>query len=139
MRFYIASGLPNFENVRVLAKALTDAGHTWTYDWTAHGSVKDRPEVWEPTALAEMQGVTSADVLILMHPGGRGTHVELGMALAKGIPVIMLGQDPTHGFSGVFYSHPLIYNTAATCGCLNCTLTFVAALELLGLPREKAQ
>ena len=34
MRFYIASGLENAETVSKLAKVLTAAGHTHTYDWT---------------------------------------------------------------------------------------------------------
>ena len=35
MKFYIASGLQNHEQVRSLAKLLKNSGWTHTYDWTS--------------------------------------------------------------------------------------------------------
>ena len=84
---------------------------TITYDWTAHGSVwKDGADRIRKVAQAEMQGVLDADYVVVLLPGGRGTHTELGMALADGKPVILYGTDDD--FSGpktcAFYHHPLV-------------------------------
>ena len=40
-------------------------------------------------AVAEITGIRHADVMIVILPGGRGTHVEIGAALAMGKPVII--------------------------------------------------
>ena len=44
-------------------------------------------------ALKELKGVEEADVLIVLLPGGYGTHVEIGAALARGKPVILHAPD----------------------------------------------
>lgn len=54
-----------------------------TYDWTAHGSVQcEGPERLTEVAELELQGVKDADIVIVLLPGGRGTHCELGIANA---------------------------------------------------------
>lgn len=83
MKFYIASKLENYEQVQYLRDRLKEQGWTHTYDWTQHGSVKSiRTEILKEVAEKEFQGVKDADVVIVLTPQGRGTHVELGMALA---------------------------------------------------------
>jgi len=83
MRFYIASALDNVLAVRELAGILVeDYGWVWAYDWTKHWSVP--PESLQRTAEIaeeEIDGVYDADVIIGLLPGGRGTHMELGMGL----------------------------------------------------------
>jgi nucleoside 2-deoxyribosyltransferase len=44
-------------------------------------------------ALAELAGIREADVLLVLLPGGCGTHVEIGAALALGKPVIIHAPD----------------------------------------------
>jgi nucleoside 2-deoxyribosyltransferase len=81
-KFYIASGLDNFGLVRQVAETLKAAGWTHTYDWTKHGSVAGLGEqAFVDCAKNEVEGVIAADVVIALLPGGRGTHVELGIAL----------------------------------------------------------
>ena len=83
MKFYIASKLENYEQVQYLRDRLKEQGWTHTYDWTQHGSVKSiSTEILKEVAEKEFQGVKDADVVIVLTPQGRGTHVELGMALA---------------------------------------------------------
>jgi nucleoside 2-deoxyribosyltransferase len=83
MKFYIASKLENYEQVQYLRDRLKEQGWTHTYDWTKHGSVKSiSVERLKEVAEKEFQGVVDADVVIILTPQGRGTHVELGMALA---------------------------------------------------------
>jgi hypothetical protein len=85
-KFYIASGLDNAGQVRQVAETLKAAGWTHTYDWTVHGSVAGKgPDVFVETAAAEVLGVRDADVVIVLLPGGRGTHAELGVALGEAV------------------------------------------------------
>lgn len=91
MRFYIASRLENAETVSRVAKVLKAAGHIHTYDWTAHGSVQSEgAERINEVAEAEMRGVINADAIIVLLPGGRGTHAELGIALGAGNKSIVI-------------------------------------------------
>lgn len=81
MNFYIASRLENAEMVKQMANVLKAMGWRHTYDWTEHGSVQNEGEerITE-VAENELQGVRDADVVIVLLPGGRGTHAELGAA-----------------------------------------------------------
>ena len=86
IRYYIASRLENAPRGPDL-KAILDARGCWvhTYDWTVHGSVQNEgEEVIRTVARMEAHGVERADVVIVLLPGGRGTHVELGMAIGFG-------------------------------------------------------
>ena len=82
MKFYIGSGMKNNELVDEYSKILKENGWEHTYNWTKniHGdkTIEDLIEYAE----LEQQGVADADVVIILLPAGRGTHVELGMALA---------------------------------------------------------
>jgi nucleoside 2-deoxyribosyltransferase len=81
VKFYIASSLQNKENVQYVASHLKACGFIHTYDWTKNVGV-DTAEKLKEVGEAERQGVEQADILVLLLPGGKGTHVELGMALA---------------------------------------------------------
>lgn len=97
MKFYIASGLANAEMVTALAKVLKARRWKHTYDWTAHGSVKGGG-VARLTEVAEneMEGVRTADIIIVLLPGGRGTHAELGGASALNKPVFIWAESDEH-------------------------------------------
>lgn len=83
MKFYIASKLENFKQVQILAERLKNYGWKHTYDWTVHGSTKKIDvETLKSIAQKETDGVKNADVVIILTPQGKGTHVELGMAIA---------------------------------------------------------
>jgi len=83
MKFYIASKLENYEQVKKLASLLKLSGWEHTYDWTVHGSAKETDiETLRSIGQKEHDGVKSADIVIVLTPQGRGTHVELGMAIA---------------------------------------------------------
>ena len=85
MKFYIASRLENHTQVQRLAKRLSALGWKHTYDWTMHVSAKVMDvETLKSIAQKELAGVKNADIIILLTPQGRGTHVELGIASALG-------------------------------------------------------
>lgn len=94
-KFYIASGLDNFGLVRQVAETLKSAGWTHTYDWTKHGSIAEQGEqAFINYTVAEVEGVVMADVVIVLLPGGRGTHVELGIALGLSDAFVVPKNEP---------------------------------------------
>lgn len=97
MRFYIASKLENYEQVQELSKSLKNFGWVHTYDWTIHGSIKETDvETLKAIGQKEADGVKSADIVIILTPQGRGTHVELGMAIALNKIVYICHSDDTY-------------------------------------------
>ena len=101
MKYYIASSLSNRKTVQELDRWLQDRGHLPTFPWwteppvatfpvlaecPAHG-VQNTESRWykqhlQERSMDDLQGVIDADFVIVMLPGGNGTHVELGAALA---------------------------------------------------------
>lgn len=82
--YYIASGLENAEQVKAVKARLDAAGWHHTYDWTVHGSVqREGIDRLHEVSSAESVGVFEAQMLIVLLPGGRGTHSELGMQIGK--------------------------------------------------------
>ena len=115
MRIYVASGLENRARAAALIAYVQSLGHTITYDWTKHGDVRDKGEdAMRATARNEADGVASAALLIVLLPGGKGTHTELGMALTtRASKRIWLWAENEAVFGGggatcVFYHHPAI-------------------------------
>jgi len=94
MRFYIASKLENHEQVTSLADILKSFGWTHTYDWTSHGSLKETDiKTLKSVGQKEYDGVKNADIVIILTPQGRGTHVELGMAIALNKVIYICHKD----------------------------------------------
>ena len=109
LHIYVATGLEHAHRARLVGCALRAAGHHITYDWTTHGSVQgEGSERLAEVAQAERDGVAVADLVIAILPGGRGTHVEIGMALGYGIPVALLIQNGCYDAECAFYSLPEI-------------------------------
>lgn len=110
MNIYIATSLKRAVEHNFVRDALAKHGHRVSYDWTAHGSVQDEgPDRIREVAHDEMAGVQSARAVIVLLPGGRGTHAELGAALALDLPVLLHAETPEtllkDGKSCAFYSH----------------------------------
>jgi nucleoside 2-deoxyribosyltransferase len=81
VRYYIATRLENHQQHNEVRDHLLSLGHRITYDWT------------KQVALFERRGVEEADYVVVLLPGGRGTHVELGIALATGKRVVIWSAD----------------------------------------------
>lgn len=82
--FYIATGLTRIKEHNLVRDALLAKDWKITYDWTSHGSVKKTSfNRLKDVGFKMAKGIFDADVVIVLLPGGRGTHTELGMAIAK--------------------------------------------------------
>ncbi len=92
-------------------EALKICGHEITYDWTLHGSVKSvSKERLREVAELMLDGIAEADFVVVLLPGGSGTHLELGFAIAKGKRVFLHTEDALLYELGpqtiAFYHHP---------------------------------
>lgn len=134
MKYYIATGLANHVAHNELRDSLTALGHEITYDWTSHGPVwSNDVEVIQQTAIAERDGVAAADVVIALLPGGRGTHVEIGVAIGSRIPVIIhAADDSTFGAKPetcAFYHAPDVLCVHAATSMEQLALLVVRAMK----------
>lgn len=99
-KIYVASSLENWQTIRNYIGRINKSGHTITYDWTTHGEMYEKREPMVAPSLRtaaskELDGVCAADYLLLVLPGGCGTHFEFGVAysLGKQIFIIDLGSS----------------------------------------------
>ena len=97
MKFYIASSLRNYKQVRELSRLLRNAGWECTYDWTMNCPLeKIDGETLKSIGEKECEGVKQSEVVIILTPQGRGTHTELGMAIALDKKVYVCHRDDTY-------------------------------------------
>ena len=90
MHVYIATSLANHANHNLLRDELAKHGIRLSFDWT----LPRDPEIpRSELAWLELQGVKYADLVVVLLPGGRGTHVEFGAALAYEKPIIVYGPE----------------------------------------------
>jgi NTP pyrophosphatase (non-canonical NTP hydrolase) len=126
LRVYVASKFTNYLAVREAQQRIREAGHVVTYDWTTHAEQSDPDPV--ACALADAEGVRSADVLVLLEvPEMRGAYVELGMALALGKPCLAL-PDPAQPAPYQVFEHLPGFERHATLGAVCMRLGELAGL-----------
>ena len=68
---------------------LTAAGHVITFNWTT------AEQFCVEQAVMDKQGVMTADALVFIAEKDyqfKGAYVELGMAVARGIPIYIMGE-----------------------------------------------
>ena len=82
MKFYIGSGMKNCKLVNYYSKILEENGWEHTYNWTKNINGDETIDDLIEYSKLEQQGIIDSDVVIILLPAGRGTHIELGMALA---------------------------------------------------------
>lgn len=92
MKFYVASSFKNKDRVRYVSEQLRNKGYIHTYDWTANeraSSLKGLQEIGQK----EKEAVMEADVLIVILPAGKGSHIEYGIALGLGKTIVLYSED----------------------------------------------
>lgn len=97
---YVAGGKANLDMVRTAQAIVRELGGEVNFDWT------DKLD-WgmEQAAIAEIDAASSCDLLVVCFPAGRGTHCEIGAALAgRALRVLLFGWAPNAATP--FYYHP---------------------------------
>lgn len=108
-QFYLSTRKDRLDLAAPLLNALKANGWKQTFAWTDQDS--KNPAGYADIAKAELAGVREADVVIVLLPGGYGTHVEIGAALALGKPVVIHSPDQKTletPYPCVFHYHPLV-------------------------------
>lgn len=83
MNFYIASSFKNINQVRALSHELQLKGYIHTYDWTQNERANSL-ETLSTLGEKEKVAVMHSDVVVILLPAGKGSHIELGIALGLG-------------------------------------------------------
>jgi nucleoside 2-deoxyribosyltransferase len=107
-QFYLSTRKDRLDQAAALLDALKKNGWKQTFAWTDQDT---QAAGYTAIAEAELAGVREADVLIVLLPGGFGTHVEIGAALALGKPIIIHAPDRKTletPYACVFHYHPLV-------------------------------
>ncbi|MGD6854531.1 nucleoside 2-deoxyribosyltransferase [Bacillus infantis] len=92
MKFYIGSSFANTHQVRELAAFLKEQGFRQTYDWTSNSRAEDAEEL-RSIGEAEFAAVKEADFVVIHRPAGKGSHIELGLALGFGKRVYLYAEE----------------------------------------------
>lgn len=96
MKYYIATSTARCPAHNRLRDLLNELGHEITYDWTTHGSVRETTtERLAQVARAELEAIREADFVVVLLPGGKGTHTELGFSLAAQKKVFLHSEELT--------------------------------------------
>lgn len=115
MKFYITGRSNNYPKVEEAFKAIKEAGHEVTFEWTTLPMCKpydQNKETAKNYAELGINGVIEADVYIIFaHEDGNGVYTEFGAALAANSinskPIIYaVGKDKLG--SAMFNYHPAI-------------------------------
>jgi len=92
MKFYIGSGMKNSGLVNKYSKLLEENGWQHTYNWAKNINSNETIDDLIECSLLEQQGIIDSDVVIILLPAGRGTHIELGMAIALNKKVFLCSE-----------------------------------------------
>lgn len=107
--FYLSTRKDRLDQATALLDALKAHGWKQTFAWS--DQTTQNHSDYADIAQAELAGVRQADVLIVLLPGGFGTHVEIGAALALGKRVILHAPDRKTletPYACIFHYHPLV-------------------------------
>ncbi|THE13039.1 group-specific protein [Bacillus timonensis] len=91
-KFYIASSFKNIEMVRFVSQQLIKRGFLHTYDWTQNERVSTFNDL-KAIGIQEKSAVLESDFLIVILPAGKGSHIELGIALGQGKKIYLYSPD----------------------------------------------
>ena len=109
MKFFVSGKVGVEGDAKAAMKALREAGHEITFDWTEIEHLRPYDEnttASREAAFKESRGVQEADVLVVLaHNRGVGMYVELGIAIGCGVPVRVVTNEESRT---MFFHHPLV-------------------------------
>lgn len=106
MRAYIASKFENQDQFHELREMLESYGHTVTRDWTKESIARStEPGYITKCAEEDYSGVVEAEVLVLIPTKEpmAGAFVEFGIALGKGLDIIIVDPFNESYQKNIFY------------------------------------
>lgn len=108
LKIYVAAPWVERELASKVAALLTEKGHTVTHNWWDHDVPGMEEEKLAECAGQDYEAVYNADKFILLNTQKMGAEstgkaVETGLALAWGIPVIMVGK-----WTNIFHLMPQV-------------------------------
>ena len=80
-------------DINYINKKLIEKGWIHTYNWAENILEKETIEDMIKFSKLERQAINDSDIVIIILPAGRGTHIELGMALAFNKKVVLYSID----------------------------------------------
>lgn len=96
-KFYVASSIRNMGAVNYVTKQLVNRGYVHTYDWTknAYASEEEKLTIEDLKGIGqhEKNAIIESDLIVVILPGGKGTHIELGIALGLGKKIFLYSPD----------------------------------------------
>jgi len=107
-KLYIATSLHNISRYNEVKAHFEQKRVVITYDWSVHGQVYAHDELRQ-YGIEEEKGVIEAHVFLIILPGRNGSHYEMGMARATGIPIVILEESNVE--QKTFYHVPGLYKT----------------------------
>jgi nucleoside 2-deoxyribosyltransferase len=122
MKLYIAANFRDRAEISKLMRLAEARGHFITCDWTKEASPPQDSQEFSAfrtaRALEDLDGVRAADAMVLIdHEHGKGMYVEMGVAIERQKPVVVVAQK----YPQIFFSLPNVTHAA----------DFEAALALL--------
>lgn len=107
-KIYIASTLGNAERVRQIRDRLVRLDIGLTYDWTEHNGGQpyisnEDAALKREVAEKELTGVRDAEAILVVLPGGCGTHFEMSAAYCWRKPIVMLIQATNDNIPSFHY------------------------------------
>lgn len=92
MSFYIASSFKNIETVQIVSQRLRQEGLNNSYDWTLNENITSIDQL-KDIGNKEIEAVMNSNFIVVILPAGKGSHVELGIAIGNGIKVFLYSQN----------------------------------------------
>lgn len=93
MNFYIGSVFKNIELVNYFSKKLQEKNWNHTYNWALNINDDESKEDMIEYSKLEIDGIKKSDITIIILPAGRGTHIELGIALALNKKIYLCSEN----------------------------------------------
>lgn len=93
MKFYIGAKMKNLDLVNYLGRKLEEIGWEHTYNWAKNLKDNETFDDMLEYSILEKKAIQDSDVVIILLPAGKATHVELGMALALNKQIYLWSRD----------------------------------------------
>jgi len=106
-KFYICTSLKRKKEHNIVRDILVEGGHEITHDWS---KIPDLDVLWKRerkiSCLQEQnKAVADSDFVVVLLPGGRGTHCGLGVASYLEKPTFIHAYEDWDMENSLFYWH----------------------------------